>query len=164
MSNELLDKKLSFIRHELRTPINAIIGYSEILLEDVEENEHAEYVPDLKKIREASGRLQNMISDLLAITQFEQPVMPTSKSASEQPALVDDAQTPDWSHVQIPDALFERLNAAAEIHNVTEVKASLEEVAKLNSAGKDMADHLQGFIKQYDMDSVLIVLSTLQPA
>ena len=33
---------------ELR--MNAIIGYSEILTEDATDNQHQEYIPDLKKI------------------------------------------------------------------------------------------------------------------
>lgn len=162
MSNERLEKNLSFIRHELRTPVNAIIGYSEMLMEEVEENGHTDYAPDLKKIREAGGRLQNLISDLLAAAQIEQSDMFIAKSTSESTA--QDIQTPSLSHVKIPEALFKRLNDAAEIHNVTELKACLKEVANINEGGKEVADYLQGFMRRYDMDSLLNVLGTLQPA
>jgi sigma-B regulation protein RsbU (phosphoserine phosphatase) len=40
--------------HDLRTPVNQIIGYSEILQEEAEETGRKKYLPDLRKIREAA--------------------------------------------------------------------------------------------------------------
>src|SRR5450631_288322 len=40
--------------HDLRTPVNQIIGYSEILQEEAEETGRKKYVPDLRKIRDAA--------------------------------------------------------------------------------------------------------------
>jgi phosphoserine phosphatase RsbU/P len=40
--------------HELRTPVNHIIGYSEILQEHAEEIGREKFIPDLKKIHEAA--------------------------------------------------------------------------------------------------------------
>src|SRR5271163_2282096 len=40
--------------HDLRTPVNQIIGYSEILQELAEEIGRKKYVPDLRKIRDAA--------------------------------------------------------------------------------------------------------------
>ena len=37
--------------HDLRTPVNQIIGYSEILQEQAEETGRKKYLPDLRKIR-----------------------------------------------------------------------------------------------------------------
>ncbi len=42
-------------RHELRTPINAIIGYSEMLLEDAEDAEDRDRVSDLKRSFRRAG-------------------------------------------------------------------------------------------------------------
>ena len=38
------------VRHELRTPINQIIGYSELLSEEATSEGHSQYVSDLEKI------------------------------------------------------------------------------------------------------------------
>lgn len=40
--------------HDLRTPVNQIIGYSEILQEQAEETGRKKYLPDLRKIRDAA--------------------------------------------------------------------------------------------------------------
>jgi class 3 adenylate cyclase len=58
-------------RHELRTPINAIIGYSEMLLEDAEDAEDRDRVSDLKKILQAGRSLLRKVNDFLDPEVFE---------------------------------------------------------------------------------------------
>ena len=62
---------LANMSHELRTPMNAIIGYSEILTEDATDNQHQEYIPDLKKINSAGKHLLQLINDILDISKIE---------------------------------------------------------------------------------------------
>ena len=57
---------LSKLRHALRTPLNQIIGYSEMLMESAEENNAAGIVPDLKRIHSSGGQLLAIINDALA--------------------------------------------------------------------------------------------------
>ena len=47
----------SRLRHDLRTPINAVKGYGEMLLEDAQGPAAAEFVDDLQKMLEATERL-----------------------------------------------------------------------------------------------------------
>ncbi len=56
---------LSHLRHDLRTPINQIIGYSELLMEETEDAGHDAYAPDLTKINQAAKTLLNLINDNL---------------------------------------------------------------------------------------------------
>ena len=63
---------LSHLRHDLRTPINQILGYSELLLEETQEAAlrstplSADHLaPDLQKIRGAAKTLLNLINDNL---------------------------------------------------------------------------------------------------
>ncbi len=55
MSDPAADRtNLSHLRHELRTPINHIVGYSELLIEETGDAGHAAYAADLlEKIRRA---------------------------------------------------------------------------------------------------------------
>src|ERR1041385_2782785 len=52
---------LSRIRHELRTPINHILGYSEMLLE--EDNLPSAFIPDLRRIHTGGRQLQTLIGE-----------------------------------------------------------------------------------------------------
>ena len=62
---------LAHISHELRTPLNAIIGYSEMIQEEVEEKGLDDFIPDLKKIREAGKHLLGVINDILDLSKIE---------------------------------------------------------------------------------------------
>jgi PAS domain S-box-containing protein len=62
---------LASMSHELRTPLNAIIGYSEMLEEEAAEQGHADYVPDLQKIRSAGRHLLALINDVLDLSKIE---------------------------------------------------------------------------------------------
>jgi phosphoserine phosphatase RsbU/P len=61
---------LSRIRHELRTPINHILGYSEMLLE--EENLPPAFVADLRRIHAGGRQLQTLIGEYFDDEKFFQ--------------------------------------------------------------------------------------------
>jgi phosphoserine phosphatase RsbU/P len=66
MSDPVADRTpLSVLRHDLRTPINQIVGYSELLIEEAGDAGHTSYAPDLEKIRGAAKTLLNLINDNL---------------------------------------------------------------------------------------------------
>jgi len=56
---------LSNLRHELCTLLNAIIGFSEILLEDVEDQGKKVYIFDLRKIHAAGKQLLTLVDEIL---------------------------------------------------------------------------------------------------
>jgi PAS domain S-box-containing protein len=62
---------LANMSHELRTPLNAILGYSEMLIEEAEDQEHEQYLPDLKKINNAGSHLLALINDVLDLSKIE---------------------------------------------------------------------------------------------
>ena len=65
------------------------------------------------------------------------------------------------SHFTLPDSLASRLRSAAEIHNVTEIRACIEEVASLE-AGKPFAANLRAWAAAYEMEK--IIASVAPPA
>jgi len=62
---------LANLRHELRTPMNHIIGYSEMLIEEAGDHGEGDYIPDLQKIHTAGEHLLGLITDLLNPSQVE---------------------------------------------------------------------------------------------
>ncbi len=76
MTETRIAEDQAYLRHEYRTPVNHIIGYSELLIEDAEARHLNEYVPVFERIREG-GR------ELLEAIQL---------AFSEQNRLIDDSQ------------------------------------------------------------------------
>jgi sigma-B regulation protein RsbU (phosphoserine phosphatase) len=62
---------LSRMRHELRTPINHILGYSEMMLE--EGNLSPQFAADLQKIHASGRELQSLITQYLDDEKFFKP-------------------------------------------------------------------------------------------
>jgi signal transduction histidine kinase len=61
---------LAKMSHELKNPLNAIIGYSELLIEDAGGTE-TQKCKDLTSIRSAGFRLLGLINDLLELSKLE---------------------------------------------------------------------------------------------
>jgi CheY-like chemotaxis protein/class 3 adenylate cyclase len=63
---------LASLRHSLRTPLNQILGYSELLLEDASGLMGEEFVTDLNKIHTAGGQLLSLITEAMAPWKAEE--------------------------------------------------------------------------------------------
>ncbi len=50
--------------HEMRTPLGQIIGYSEMLQEEMEDRGQADLVPDTQKIQAAARNLLKLLEDV----------------------------------------------------------------------------------------------------
>lgn len=62
---------LSYLRHELCTPISAMIGYSEILLEALQTQQSSTLFGDVQKIHTCSGQLLTLVTAILDPVQLE---------------------------------------------------------------------------------------------
>jgi DNA-binding response OmpR family regulator len=64
LTEAALRERLAQIRHDLKTPVGHIMGYSEMIEEDVEDN-LPEVVNDLRSIRSSGERILELINDHL---------------------------------------------------------------------------------------------------
>ena len=62
---------LARMSHELRTPLTSIIGFSELLLADAEEQGRHEVVEDLLRIMDSARHLLNLINEILDLSKIE---------------------------------------------------------------------------------------------
>ena len=62
---------LSHLRHELHTPLNHIIGYSELLLESAVEGNVAALEPGLRELHEHARQLMALVDEMLGRTRKE---------------------------------------------------------------------------------------------
>jgi two-component system, NtrC family, sensor kinase len=66
MNDPLSGEALAHLRHDLRTPINHILGYTEILLEDADESNLADAAPALREMNAGGRQLLDLIQGALA--------------------------------------------------------------------------------------------------
>ena len=83
------DTVLSNIRHNLRTPLNQIIGYSEMLQEEGEDLGLDAYVPDLQKIHSAGNQLLALINDNVASVRVESGKLDVESLQRDSRTLLD---------------------------------------------------------------------------
>ena len=55
MDKRTQDAILGKARHNLKNPVNAILGYSEMLIEDCEDEGFISLIPDIKKLNQAGN-------------------------------------------------------------------------------------------------------------
>jgi signal transduction histidine kinase len=70
-ANAAKSKFLANMTHELRTPMNAIIGYTELLLEETHEKNMVEIHTDLAKIGSSAKILLQLINEILDLSKIE---------------------------------------------------------------------------------------------
>jgi signal transduction histidine kinase len=70
-ANEAKSIFLAKMSHQLRTPLNAVIGYSEILLEDAELQRDNARIEDLRRINAAGKHLLSLVTSVLDLSKIE---------------------------------------------------------------------------------------------
>ena len=70
-ANQAKSVFLAKMSHQFRTPLNAIIGYSEILLEDAEQSADETQIDDLRRINAAGKHLLSLVTSVLDLSKIE---------------------------------------------------------------------------------------------
>ncbi len=84
---------LANMSHELRTPMNAIIGVSEMLLEDARDLGRAEEIEPLERILRAGRHLLAIINEILDLSKIEAGKMEVYLEAFAIAPLIEDVAT-----------------------------------------------------------------------
>ena len=89
-SNAAKTEFLANMSHDIRTPMNAIIGYTNLALQNPEEGATGEY---LKKIQSSSGSLLSLINDILEMSRLESGQLELNESCFSLQELAEDLGT-----------------------------------------------------------------------
>jgi len=79
---------LANMSHELRTPLTAIIGYTELLLEQVKDQNLLHIAEDVTKIQYSGQHLLSIINDILDLSKIEAGGIELNMSSVDPGALV----------------------------------------------------------------------------
>jgi adenylate cyclase len=101
MSDSKVDARAK-LRHDLRTPLHQIIGYAELLTDEVKDGGHDGYASDLEKIRVAARRALAVVDEAVPPTTGADPQVfrdseETGPAAEirPEPSSLDAPTTPD---------------------------------------------------------------------
>ena len=176
----------SKIRHDLRTPVNQIIGYSELLQEIAEEEGNPQYVSDLKKIRSAAGRMLELINEFFGgkAAAAAEPAEVRPAAGPEDPGAAHvPAASPDQEHGRLlvvddnemnRDMLSRRL--AAKGHSVQVAEDGQKALDSIERDRPDLVlldvmmpgisglEVLQRLRQQYSVSDLPVIMATAMDA
>ncbi len=127
---------LSHLRHELRTPINAIIGYSEMLMEEIAEiNQNVEYLGELEQIRDCGTQL------LISINTFLNPTLATNSQLNLQEIITNPVLK---AELEKPTLLV--ISNCQQLISLVEADF-ISDVAKINTAANKLLAEIDNLVR-----------------
>ena len=79
--------------HELRTPLTAVLGYCDLIEEDVQELDQPTILADLRKINVNARHLLSLINDVLDLSKIEAQKMDVHAVEFALPSLLSDVES-----------------------------------------------------------------------
>ena len=157
------------MRLEMRTPLNAIIGYAELCLDESTAPGQDELVADLKKIHRAALNLFHLFEDKAFPTQFNVGAQPGDVGIAAQATLGSSSTAPTPSVVShvVELASAQPLTVPAKLLAVDDDPTNLEMLTRrLQKLGYNVAKAVNGRLalqklKEEDFD--LVLLDILMP-
>jgi serine phosphatase RsbU (regulator of sigma subunit) len=93
LTDSALKALIARLSYDVRTPLNIIIGYSEMLLEDANDQQRELFIPDLRKIHAAAKNLLTLIDNMPGISKMDSgDDLGKSLAASDSSAVVHEAK------------------------------------------------------------------------
>jgi len=89
-ATQLKSEFIANISHEFRTPINSVIGFSELLLDQLDNNDHKKYV---NSIMNSGKNLLTLLNDILDISKIESGNMPLMLSFFNPEILIHEIKS-----------------------------------------------------------------------
>ena len=164
MSNEReKDALVSKARHNLKNPVNAILGFSEMLIEDCEDEGYDSIIPDLEKIHNAGKDILKIIEDSFSDSNLKISGDKISQIAAKMEISL---RTPINTVVGYSEMLQE------DIEDI-ELDTFSEDLEKIIKSGKALTKEIDNVISfnptEFDqsedqsISDIKSVLSSIQP-
>ena len=118
------------LRHDLRTPLNHIIGYAEMLLEDAADGRAATFTTDLRTLLADARELLSLVNEWLAPA--------AGRSSSADLAAAREMVTPPLERIRVAG---DTLRAHAEAGGTTDLLADLDRIRTATQALVKLLGH-----------------------
>ena len=168
MDNRTEKAFLGKARHNLKNPVNAILGYSEMLIEDCEDGGIDHLISDINKLNQAGNEILSSIENIFNDKALSDPNKSISVIAEEMEMAL---RTPLNTIIGYSELLLEDSdsvpidNFVSDINKITESGRMLEK--ELSSIIKFDSDDVKGIRKQSlnlgNMSMVKDVMDSINP-
>ena len=162
-SNREKDALLSKARHNLKNPVNAILGFSEMLIEDCEDEGYDSIIPDLEKIHNAGKDILSIIESSFSDSNLKNSSDKISEIASEMEIAL---RTP----INTVIGYSEMLQEDTEDIDLDTFSEDLEKIIKSGKALTKEIDNVISFNpielgqnEDKSINAIKSVLSSIQP-
>ena len=162
-SNREKDALLSKARHNLKNPVNAILGFSEMLIEDCEDEGYDSIIPDLEKIHNAGKDILSIIESSFSDSNLKSSGDKISEIASEMEISL---RTP----INTVIGYSEMLQEDTEDIDLDTFSEDLEKIIKSGKALTKEIDNIISFNttdlgqnEDKSISAIKSVLSSIQP-
>jgi signal transduction histidine kinase/CheY-like chemotaxis protein len=118
---------LANMSHELRTPLTAVLGYCELLEEEVEEMGETTIGEDLKKIGMNARHLLSLINDVLDLSKIEAAKLEIVEAPVETAGLLQEVEAAAEALMQAKANRF-RIDAAAAPRSIVTDELRLRQI------------------------------------
>lgn len=145
-ANKLKSSLLENMSHEFRTPLNGILGFSQLLKDELAESEHLDM---LEKIMQSGKRLLNTLNSVLTLTELENNNYLINKSEIDLALICKELKS-----LYIKDALKKNLEFKLDLKN-----ESMNIVTDENIFQKIVSSILENAIKYTHKGEVTIELT-----
>lgn len=164
-ANQIKDEFLATLSHELRNPLNVILGYSELLLRmpEIEESERLRRMAEALR-RNAQSQSQ-LINDLLDLSRLQRGKISLNRETVSLAAIIDHAVETVRAEAAVKGVAI-NLHLGDQLLLVDGDRLRLQQIAwnLLNNAVKftPAGGHLNVDLNREDEDAVLVVEDTGQ--
>ena len=130
-------------RHNLKNPVNAILGYSEMLIEDCEDEGLDRLIPDINKLNQAGNEILASIEEIFNDKALSDPDKSISTIAEEMEVAL---RTPLNTIIGYSELLLEESDKV-DIDNF------VSDISKITESGKMLEKELSSII-EFDSEDV----------
>ena len=143
MDNRTEKAFLGKARHNLKNPVNAILGYSEMLIEDCEDEGLDHLIPDISKLNQAGSEILTSIEEIFNDKALSDPEKSISTIAEEMEMAL---RTPLNTIIGYSELLLEDSDSI-DIDNF------VSDINKITESGRMLEKELSSII-EFDSDDV----------
>ena len=157
-ANQAKSTFMANMSHEFRTPLNSILGYTQILLRDTglseKQREH------IKAIHQAGEHLSSLVNELLDLSQIETPDMEAFIARRTSLRTVDNAASVVGSALSVLPVAAEMtaLRWLAQRGDIKNLLAQLERLEQSNADFQPFVQQIRALAQSFQVNQIVRLL------